>query len=191
MISNKIRNDLHAGVPKPVVIYGWHQLNGSPIQPLYNGHGETYADYSHGIRLIQNAVQFDGSPTTVSAILMDPSLSSLLSDEGTIPVPRYGDPATKADEPLEEHPQGSLMFRNYPNPFNPTTTISYQLPSGMHVRVTVHDLLGRQVDLLLDEREGAGIHEVSFDAGKLPSGVYLCLLQAGATAETRKLLLVR
>ena len=94
VISNKIRNDLKTGVPKPVVIYGWHQLNGVPIQPLYNGHGETYADYSHGIRLVQEAVLLNGSPTTVSAILKDTSLSAILSDEGPISFPRYGDPPT-------------------------------------------------------------------------------------------------
>jgi hypothetical protein len=51
VISNKMRNELKAGVPRPVVIYGWHQLNGVPIQPLYNGHGETYVDYSMGYDL--------------------------------------------------------------------------------------------------------------------------------------------
>ncbi len=92
VISNKIRNDLRIGVPKPVVIYGWHQLNGEPIQPLYNGHAETYADYSHGIRLVQEAVLLNGSPSTISEILKDEKLSAILSDEGPIPFPRYGDP---------------------------------------------------------------------------------------------------
>lgn len=89
VVSNKIRYEVKAGVPKPVVIYGWHQLNGVAIQPLYNGHGETYADYSHGIRLVQDAVQLDGSPTTISAILKSDTLAPILSDEGTILIPRY------------------------------------------------------------------------------------------------------
>jgi hypothetical protein len=91
VISNKITNDLQSGVTRPVVIYGWHQLNGIPIQPLYNGHGETYADYSHGVRLIQEDVLLNGSPTTVSAILQDSVLWPLLSDEGPIAFPRYDD----------------------------------------------------------------------------------------------------
>ena len=104
VISSKIYAKLQPGVPKPVVIYGWHKLDGSPIQPLYNGHEESYADYSHGIRLVQNVMLVDGIPTTVSSVLTNPSLAALLSDEGpaegttstgVIQVPRYS-PAPRA-----------------------------------------------------------------------------------------------
>jgi len=79
------------GYPSPgrVVIYGWHYTSGTPIQPLYNGHEETYADYSHGIRLVQNSMLLNGAPATVSAILQSSTLNPLLSDEGAIAVPRY------------------------------------------------------------------------------------------------------
>lgn len=70
-------------MPKPVVIYGWHYPSGSPIQPLYNGHGETYADYSHGIRLVQNALMLDGRPDSVTNLLANPALAPLLLD-GTL-----------------------------------------------------------------------------------------------------------
>ena len=78
----------------PVVIYGWQSTNGVPIQPLYNGHADTWADYSHGVRLVQEAMTVDGKPTTVSAVLTDPSYAALLSDEtnfpgNTIPRPYY------------------------------------------------------------------------------------------------------
>ena len=97
VISTLIYSNLHSGVPKPVVIYGWHYTSGSPIQPLYNGHEETYADYSHGIRLVQNPMTVDGSPNTVTNVLTNPDLAGLLSDEdasqatsaGVILVPRY------------------------------------------------------------------------------------------------------
>ncbi|MFZ2324125.1 MAG: hypothetical protein WAV89_10550 [Ignavibacteriaceae bacterium] len=61
IISNYIYQNLKTNVPKPVVIYGWHQLNGVPIQPVYNGHSETYADYSHGIRLVLDSALVDGN----------------------------------------------------------------------------------------------------------------------------------
>jgi Immunoglobulin domain/Immunoglobulin I-set domain len=75
------------GVTDPVVIYGWHQISppsqyGLPIQPLYNGHEETYADYSHGIRLVQNTLTVDGSPNTITNVLTNPALAAVLSDEG-------------------------------------------------------------------------------------------------------------
>jgi hypothetical protein len=89
IISNKIYQDLNINVPKPVVIYGWHQLNGIPIQPVYNGHSETYADYSHGIRLVLDSVIVDANPTNFTQLLADPVLCSLVSDEGTILKPYY------------------------------------------------------------------------------------------------------
>lgn len=90
IISNKIYYDLKSTVPNPVVIYGWHYLSGTPIQPVYNGHEQTYVDYSHGIRLVQNAITVDGQANTVQQILRSATLNSLLSDEGQISVPRYG-----------------------------------------------------------------------------------------------------
>lgn len=79
------------GYPSPgrVVIYGWHYQNGTPIQPMYNGHEETYADYSHGIRLVQNAITVNGTSNTVTGILQSSTLYSLLSDEGVISIPHY------------------------------------------------------------------------------------------------------
>jgi hypothetical protein len=97
VISNLICANLHKST-SPVVIYGWQQTNGTAIQPLYNGHANTWADYSHGIRFVQKAITVDGMPTTVAAVLADPALAGLLSDEtnypgNVIPQPYYTIPA--------------------------------------------------------------------------------------------------
>jgi hypothetical protein len=86
IISNHIY-----GNPSPgrVVIYGWTQLDSIPIQEVYWGHENTYADYSHGIRFVQLACTLNGSATTVNDILTSTTLDSVLSNEGTIAVPRY------------------------------------------------------------------------------------------------------
>lgn len=89
IISNRIYQNLNPNVPKPVVIYGWHQLNGTPIQPVYNGHEETYVDYSHGIRLVLDSVIVDGVAKSFAQLLSDPILCVLVSDEGTILKPYY------------------------------------------------------------------------------------------------------
>jgi hypothetical protein len=90
IISTLIYNSLQNGVPKPVVIYGWIQPSGSPIQPEFNGHAESYMDYSHGVRLVQMAVTLDGAANTVNNILTDPVLYQLLCNEGApIAVPYY------------------------------------------------------------------------------------------------------
>ena len=98
IISARIyANFASPSITKPVVIYGWHYPSGAPIQPLYNGHEETYADYSHGIRFVQLNLTVDGGENTVTNVLTSAALCSLLSDDstgegstnGTIPLPRY------------------------------------------------------------------------------------------------------
>ncbi|WP_199141518.1 hypothetical protein [Pedobacter sp. ASV12] len=85
VISNKIYGET---TPR-VVIYGWHKPDGKPIQPLYNKHTNTWADYSHGVRLVQNKMWLNGKKTKLAKILADPLLSQLLSDEGAIEKPYY------------------------------------------------------------------------------------------------------
>lgn len=75
--------------PNRVAIYGWHQLNGLPIQPLFLGHVDFYADYSHGIRLVQREMLLDGAPVRIEDVLADPGLHVLLSDEGVVANPSY------------------------------------------------------------------------------------------------------
>ncbi len=78
-----------AALTNRVAIYGWHQTNGLPIQPLYIGHRGDWADYSHGIRLVQQRMIVNGTTTTLARVLADPELSGLLSDEGIITNSRY------------------------------------------------------------------------------------------------------
>lgn len=80
IIDEKIYLSLKPRVPKPVVIYGWHQLNGVPIQPVYNGHGETYADYSHGVRLVQRLGKINGAEISLIDLMQDANYYSLIAD---------------------------------------------------------------------------------------------------------------
>ena len=75
--------------PQRVAIYGWHYLNGQPIQPLYVGHVDWYVDYSHGIRPVRRAMRVDGVQRSFEKIVTDPQLNGLISDEGVITVSRY------------------------------------------------------------------------------------------------------
>jgi hypothetical protein len=88
-------------------------------------------------------------------------------------------------------PERFALLQNYPNPFNPTTTISYALPQAADVRLSVYDVLGRQVRELASSMQPAGIHEVIFDATGLPSGIYIYRLQAGDYEETRRMVVVK
>lgn len=87
IISNRIYNDTSN---YHVVIYGWHKTTtGKAIQPLYARHLNNWADYSHGIRLIQNKVWVNGKATTIKKVLQSEHLNILLSDEGVIAKPYY------------------------------------------------------------------------------------------------------
>ncbi len=84
-----ISNRIYGNSSKRVVIYGWHYQNGTPIQPVYAGHAETYADYSHGIRLVRDSVLINNQVYRISEVLQDPAIASLFSYEGAIRKPFY------------------------------------------------------------------------------------------------------
>ncbi len=88
-------------------------------------------------------------------------------------------------------PADFALLQNYPNPFNPSTVITYRLSAGGHVRITVFDILGRDVATLADARMSAGEHEVRFDGSRFPSGVYFYTLTAGDRISTKKMILVK
>ena len=83
------------------------------------------------------------------------------------------------------------LYDNYPNPFNPSTVISYQLSRNSYIAVKIYDVLGREVATLVNEREDAGTHYVRFDGSGLSSGVYFYALTAGDFSQTKKMLLIK
>jgi hypothetical protein len=99
--------------------------------------------------------------------------------------------AVRVAEGKGSAPAEYTLEQNYPNPFNPTTTIRYELPKSSVVRLSVYDIAGREVSVLVNERREAGVHEVTFDASQLSSGVYLYRIQAGDIVQSRKLALLR
>ena len=91
---------------------------------------------------------------------------------------------------------GIVEFRlgqNYPNPFNPTTRIEFNIQEGLRgpVRLTINDILGREVAVLIDGSMSPGTHRVTWDGAQFPSGLYLCRLTAGASSATRRMILLR
>ncbi len=94
-------------------------------------------------------------------------------------------------EMVLQHPGGFQLCQNYPNPFNPTTVVRYQLPGTTNVKLVVYDVIGREVAVLVSERQAAGTYQVTFDGSRLASGVYFYRLTAGSLVETKKLLLLR
>ena len=106
--------------------------------------------------------------------------------KGNLFIAKYG--ATPlSSEPSDGVPSGEIEILNYPNPFRQRATIEYRLPAGGHVRLTVYDVLGRELAVLVDERQSAGPHSAKLDASSWPSGVYLYRLEAGNQVATGRL----
>ena len=105
-----------------------------------------------------------------------------------------------SSKPIAKQTQSSIIYalpetyclgKNYPNPFNPATTIPFDLPEDSKVKITIFDLTGRLVMELINENRSAGYHTLQWDASNLPSGVYLYRMQAGNFSDMKKCLLVK
>ncbi|MBL7135885.1 MAG: T9SS type A sorting domain-containing protein [Candidatus Marinimicrobia bacterium] len=84
-----------------------------------------------------------------------------------------------------------LYAKNYPNPFNPSTTISYSIPTNSKVKLVVYNILGKEVATLVNEEKPVGSYTVNFDGSELSSGVYLYTLTTGTQVITQKMLLIK
>ena len=95
------------------------------------------------------------------------------------------------DEVLSDVPEGYELEQNYPNPFNPATNIEFTIPQTQHVTLTVYDMLGRQVEVLVDERVQSGTHTATFNAGDIASGTYIYRLSTGDFQISRQMMFVK
>ena len=124
-----------AHAPGKVAIYGWHRLDGTPIQPLYLGHTQTWVDYSHGLRLVQQRLTVNGVTSTIAQVLADPALAPLLSDEGTYSSPRY--PATNAapTRALATNDAPSAFAGFQPGPHLGEQTLTFTHEPGVRIHL--------------------------------------------------------
>ena len=83
------------------------------------------------------------------------------------------------------------IYQNKPNPFNPTTTINYQIPQSGFVSLKIYDILGKEIATLVNEEKSTGSYEVKFDGSKLPTGIYFCTIKVGNFIQTKKMMLLK
>jgi len=100
-------------------------------------------------------------------------------------------PITTSVELGNALPTSVELSQNFPNPFNPSTTIQYAVPAQSTVRLAVYDMLGREVAVLVNGTKAAGNYEFAFDASSLSSGMYIYRLEAAGTVMTRKMTLIK
>lgn len=125
-----------------------------------------------------------------SARIMHDSVS-LQGIRMTIEVQRNSLTAAANETTDPSVPTAFALRQNYPNPFNPSTTIAFSLPSRSAASLTISDVLGRVVAVLVHDDLPAGTYSRQWDASNMASGVYFCRLQAGAQTQVRRLVLLR
>lgn len=173
-----------AGAGAPQNIVQLQLPNGTPTGMAHNvisdvGSGNTDAiagglfsmtDFASGFFTIGGVLQ--GAPIADLVFVYEIGTLSSVQNEG-------------------ELPSVFNLNQNHPNPFNPTTTISYSLPQAENVKLSIYNLIGEEIGLLVNEFQQPGNYNLKFDAADLPSGIYFYSLTAGNFSETRKMMLVK
>ena len=197
----------------PVFVGAWHGPTTAIDHNLYIHAGKLYeANYTAGLRVMD--ISYDGelSPDAIREVAYfdvypesdEPYYVGSWSnypwfESGIIAVSSMNDGlfilapslSVGVSAESEELPAEVMLLGNYPNPFNPETTIRYALPQRAEVRLAVYDLLGHEVAVLVDGSQPAGQHTVRFDGGDLPSGSYVYRLQVGEEVVARTMTLVK
>jgi len=119
------------------------------------------------------------------------AISESRIDESYRRIKRLKEQRITTDVKFSDIPQSTVLHQNYPNPFNPTTSIRFELSENGPIRLSVYDVLGREMITIINGQYTAGNHSVSFDASNLASGIYIYRLQTGKTVITKKMTLVK
>ena len=133
-----------------------------------------------------------GTTTTLRAIFFkDKNHGYIVGDSGKVLL--YDTTFTTSVNPEQRgvQPVSFEVSQNYPNPFNPTTTINFSIPHNELVELKVFDILGKEVQTLINQKYSTGSHTVQFDASHLASGIYIYRLKAGENVASRKIVLMK
>ena len=174
---------------------GWPSDSGNiDVNPLFVDATYRLSDPSICIGAGRDSLQIGGTwfraPDQCIYGMARPSPAGSHPDLGACESPR-ANPLTDVLMSYNPKPTTASLAQNFPNPFNPSTTIRYGLPQRSRVTLTVFNTLGQQVAQLANGDMEAGYHDVRFDGGSLASGVYLYRLQAGTYTSTRKFILMK
>ncbi len=186
------------------------QLSSPPMPVIFSWQRSTDRDVMDTVRYVMRltgpgvdsvfAAQQDTTDTTSIMSLLKPASYYgwvVYSSDGYTQVAsidsfvfRTSDKITDVND-LELVPKSFALYQNFPNPFNPTTTIEYDIAKRSNVSVIIYDVLGREVTTLVNRVMNPGRYKAVFNASELPSGVYFYRITAGSFVETRKLVLVK
>jgi hypothetical protein len=184
-------NDVNNGIPSSSTIWSFEVTGTNIFAGTYIG----------GVYL---STDYGGSWMQVNEGLNNYYITSLSANNNYLYAGTYGDGVWR--RPLSELigikiisesvPQSYALHQNYPNPFNPSTKIKFSIPpskgaGGMIVRLTIYDLLGREVTTLVNQQLKPGTYEVLWDASAYSSGVYFYKLTTGDFSDSKKMILIK
>lgn len=167
---------------------GHYQLEYQPPFAMFGDIAGNFFDgvFEKGPQVIKviayNASGVQSAPRILSIIISNPTTQNSLGKAALSTVP---------DKSTGEVPGAFELYAAYPNPFNPSTVIQFDVPQPATVRLAVYDLLGREVSVLVDGSMDAGIQTVTFDAGGLPNGTYLYRLETPQGSFVRQVVYLK
>jgi len=160
--------------------------------------GATFAELRQGAYVIgASGGTITGGGISAMVVLGEPISGTVEAGEmemqaGFIPVWLYGGGILSApEEPFRMQPETFTLSNPYPNPFNSTTRIVYNVPQSSHISLMLYDITGRVIATLVNDNLQAGVYTASLNADDLPSGLYFVRLEAGGQLITRKIMLIR
>lgn len=185
-------DDLIIGRPTPssgsgyvMIFYGGPDMDSIPDLRIYNADIPEYnTEFGYDVAGVGD-VNGDGVDDFAFSTLLAANEYGVYVFSGT------GQGTAVDDGSDNGLPSRYVLHQNHPNPFNPVTTISFELPVSSDVRLDIYNVMGRKVSSPINQRLGAGRHMVIWEAGQYASGVYLYRLTAGKFVQTRKMVLVR
>ena len=182
-------------VPKLLLLPDGKILAGTSMGRVYESldNGRSWEDNSIGL-----PSYFSGTPNDSTDIYVDDIISlTSLSDGNIIAGTRnHGlyitcNPIINSITNSNQSEFKFILAQNYPNPFNPSTTINYQIPSAGLVTIKIYDVLGREIETLVNEEKGVGRYKVEFNGSNLASGLYFYRITSNNYSDTKKMVLVK
>ncbi|MHC1738386.1 MAG: M28 family peptidase [Ignavibacteriaceae bacterium] len=177
-------------------------LNSSPVlSATYSDHASFWDEGYKAILLIENAPPWNSNSFYTANPFYHTSSDSFHTLNMTLvqkvtqwslgSISAFASPLTDADDEELIRANSYALSQNFPNPFNPTTLISYQLPAINNVSLKIYDVLGKEVASLINEEQGPGSYTVEFNASGLASGAYYFRLKAGEYNSVKKMILMK
>lgn len=181
-----------AGTPEPVTWHSTGFIDSVTIEYSLDSGG---AWLTVATRTINDGIHLwtvpDTSSTTTLIRITDVENSQISDTSDAVFAIENNGTSVAIDRDSEVIPEKHTLFQNFPNPFNPVTTIRFALPERSHVDLRVYNMLGELVEVLVADEFAAGEYSVQWNAAHLPSGPYLYRLQTDRFVETRKLTLLK